>query len=603
MKKYLLILLLFGVRYSNLNAQSSPIIDTATLRAKINTDIVPNTTGAVTAYKMNNLLNAVLNVIQRYKTDSIWLYGGHLFYKKYPYTYDLGAVGNACDTCISLQPLYFNDTDFVSPTGPYDGTVRRDVKINPDRFALVTDIFSDSSTTQWKVQVIAGSPKCTDANGNSYLINANPPAKYFCSPDSLTNPFFGKKNKIAKNIGGVLNYFQPAVGDLLDVTNKNSSGTYKYGADSAWHKQNTTDLANGNKLSYAPKFGSTNSQEAYIISNGVNIIEVHPDGTVWFPTFTDSLNRLRHLGITHDGQGIAVPDTALVSIDPILIDSLGRLYMRKSLIDSIRGGLFGGVGGAAVWGTITGTLSAQTDLQTALNAKEAISNKSTSTSLGTSNTLYPSQNAVKVYVDNGLSAKLNGTDTTGNWIGIGWLATLAAKQNAITTGTTSQYFRGDLSLATFPTALPPNGSAGGDLTGTYPNPTIANSAVTNAKIANSTIDLTTKVTGVLSVANGGTGTTTPGIVAGTNITVTGTWPNQTVNSTASGGGTTNKLRATATAGQTAFTFSGLPASTNDYDIFVNGSYINPTYYSASGTTVTFTGGLVAGDVVDYAEKK
>jgi len=61
----------------------------------------------------------------------------------------------------------------------------------------------------------------------------------------------------------------------------------------------------------------------------------------------------------------------------------------------------------AVWGNITGTLSSQTDVQNALDAKEDVSNKSTSTSLGTSNTLYPSQGAVKSYVDSGLSAKEN----------------------------------------------------------------------------------------------------------------------------------------------------------------------------------------------------
>lgn len=44
--------------------------------------------------------------------------------------------------------------------------------------------------------------------------------------------------------------------------------------------------------------------------------------------------------------------------------------------------------------------------------------------------------------------------------------------------------------------------------------TIANSAVTNAKIANTTIDLTTKVTGTLPVANGGTGVTS---LAGTFV--------------------------------------------------------------------------------------
>jgi len=47
------------------------------------------------------------------------------------------------------------------------------------------------------------------------------------------------------------------------------------------------------------------------------------------------------------------------------------------------------------------------------------------------------------------------------------------------------------------TAGPPNDSVS--------TTTLKNSAVTNAKVANSTLDLTSKVTGVLPVANGGTG--------------------------------------------------------------------------------------------------
>src|SRR6185437_1279748 len=63
------------------------------------------------------------------------------------------------------------------------------------------------------------------------------------------------------------------------------------------------------------------------------------------------------------------------------------------------------------------------------------------------------------------------------------------------------------------------------------------------------LDLTLGVKNILPVANGGTGTATPGIVAGTNVTVTGTWPNQTVNS--SGGGTPG-----GTNGQLQFNNSG-----------------------------------------------
>lgn len=58
----------------------------------------------------------------------------------------------------------------------------------------------------------------------------------------------------------------------------------------------------------------------------------------------------------------------------------------------------------AFWGSITGDINSQSDLINLLNLKEDLSNKDTSTSLGLSDILYPSQRAVKVYVDNGLNS-------------------------------------------------------------------------------------------------------------------------------------------------------------------------------------------------------
>ena len=41
---------------------------------------------------------------------------------------------------------------------------------------------------------------------------------------------------------------------------------------------------------------------------------------------------------------------------------------------------------------------------------------------------------------------------------------------------------------------------------------------------------------ILPVASGGTGTATPSLVAGTNVTISGSWPNQTINASGGGGG-------------------------------------------------------------------
>lgn len=68
----------------------------------------------------------------------------------------------------------------------------------------------------------------------------------------------------------------------------------------------------------------------------------------------------------------------------------------------------------------------------------------------------------------------------------------------------------------------------------------------------SAVVLTTDISGLLPIANGGTATATPAIVAGMNVTITGSWPNQTVNAfgattqsaTLNGNGSTTALSIT-----------------------------------------------------------
>ena len=114
------------------------------------------------------------------------------------------------------------------------------------------------------------------------------------------------------------------------------------------------------------------------------------------------------------------------------------------------------------------------------------------------------------------------------------------------------------------------------------------------------------VTGTVAVANGGTGTATPALVAGTNVTITGTWPNQTVNST----GTVTSVAASVpaflsitgspitTSGTLAITYSGtaLPVA--------NGGTGQTTVSAAFNalSPVTSTGDLIIGDGTNSATR-
>lgn len=154
-------------------------------------------------------------------------------------------------------------------------------------------------------------------------------------------------------------------------------------------------------------------------------------------------------------------------------DAAGTLIVRPD-------GTFASIGGGSgTWGAIAGTLSNQADLQAALNAKA-------------------------------------GTAVFTN---------VAAGIVPASGGGTTNFLRADGSFAV------PGGGAGtvtsvsgaGGTTGL----TLAGGPIT----ASGTLTLG----GTLAVASGGTGTATPAIVAGTNITVSGSWPNQTVNAAGGAG--------------------------------------------------------------------
>ena len=89
--------------------------------------------------------------------------------------------------------------------------------------------------------------------------------------------------------------------------------------------------------------------------------------------------------------------------------------------------------------------------------------------------------------------------------------------------------------------------------------TLTNKTINGSNNTVTNISLTAGVTGTLPIANGGTATATPSLVQGTGVTITGTWPNQTINATGTGGTVTS---VDVSGGTTGLTTSGGPISTS-----------------------------------------
>lgn len=105
------------------------------------------------------------------------------------------------------------------------------------------------------------------------------------------------------------------------------------------------------------------------------------------------------------------------------------------------------------------------------------------------------------------------------------------------------------------------------------------------------------VTGIVAVANGGTGTATPSLVAGSNITVSGTWPNQTIAATSSGSGTVTSVAASVPS---FLSISGSPITTSGTLAISYSGTALPIANGGTGVTSTPTNGqLLIGNGTGY----
>jgi hypothetical protein len=222
------------------------------------------------------------------------------------------------------------------------------------------------------------------------------------------------------------------------------------------------------------------------------------------------------------------------------------------------------------------------------------------TATGTGNNVL-SDSPTLVTPNLGTPSTLVGTNITGTAAGLtAGTVTTNANLTGMVTSVGNAASLGSFTSANLAAALTDETGSGAAVFATSPTLVTPNLGTpASGTLTNATgLPIDGGTTGILPVARGGSGTATPSLVQGSNVTITGIWPNQTINATVSGAGTVTSVGGTGTVN--GISLSGTVTSSGNLTLggALSGvsltTQVTGTLPVANGGTGTATPSLVAG---------
>ena len=376
--------------------------------------------------------------------------------------------------------------------------------------------------------------------------------------------------------GDVVNY---GITDYVDIA---VAGTLTLNGDGAVTLANTVGTSSGTNIT------STTAQYAIVKVTGT----LTTTKVITAPSYSKTYvvdNAATGGAVTFKASGQTGVSVAVGEKCTVYFNGTDFVKVASSVADgvtSVSG--TGTVNGITLTGTVTstgsltlgGTLS-NVNLTSQVTGTLPIANGGT----GTTSTTFVN---LATNVTGTLPAANGGTGITSLGSGVATFLGTPSSAN-LAAAVTDETGSGSLVFATSPTLVTP-------ILGTPQSGNFSSGTFTWPTFNQNTTGTAAGLSSILAIASGGTGTATPNLTAGSGVSITGTWPNQTISATGSGGtitSVTGTAPVVSSGGSTpAISMAAATASANGYMTSTYASKLDGI--AAGATNVTNTNQLTNG---------